>query len=452
MKKQEETIVALATPAGVGAISVIRLSGPDSFAVTDKIFSGRKKIAACKSHTLHYGKITDSEGITVDDVVVSVYRSPHSYTGEDSAEISCHGSPLIVQKIISLLLEAGARQAEPGEFTKRAYLNGRMDLSQAEAVVSVIQSSGEASLRGARNQIDGFISSKVNDLRERLLNLSSLVELELDFAEEDLEFVPEDILTGKIDNVVKELDILISSFRYGKVLRDGVNVALVGMPNVGKSSLLNFFLKEYRAIVSEIPGTTRDIIREDVVIDGIMYRLFDTAGIRKTSDVIESEGVIRSRETISSADLVLFISDVVQQFNSTLYQEVTSLTDPLNVIRVMNKTDLAGGETLPDADIYISVKNGTGIDHLFDYMRNKVSGQTTYTEKTAIITSARHLDCLKRARQHLITAKDTVRAGLTGEFISVDIRNSEAALAEIVGAISTDDILNNIFLNFCIGK
>ncbi len=338
MYHAEDTITAIATPQGIGAISIIRISGEKSIAATDNIFRGKLKLCEAKTHTLHYGNIYDNEEI-VDDVLISIFKSPNSYTGEDSIEISAHGNPLIANKIIELLLKNDVRLAEPGEFTKRAFLNNRLDLSQAEAVADVISANTEASMRGARNQLNGLLSAKVDELKTKLINASSFVELELDFAEEDIEFIGKKDLIKRIDSILTEIDSLLATYSFGRIIRDGVNVALVGIPNVGKSSLLNYLLKEARAIVSEIPGTTRDIIREDVNIEGVLFKLFDTAGMRFSNDRIELEGINRSREAVKNADVVLFLNDVDQEFDSTLYEEILTLNNQRNVLKVLNKID-----------------------------------------------------------------------------------------------------------------
>lgn len=448
---KEDTIIALATPAGVGAISVIRVSGQNSFLAIDKIFRGKIKIVDAASHTLHYGNIYNSDNEHIDDVLISVFKTPNSYTGEDSVEISTHGNPLITQKIIELLVGEDVRLAEPGEFTKRAFLNSRIDLAKAEAVADIIGSRTEASFRGARNQLDGMLSKKVSELRTQLLNSSSFVELELDFAEEDIQFVNQDELLKRIDSIIIEIDTLLESYSFGRVIRDGVNVALVGKPNVGKSSLLNYILKESRAIVSEIPGTTRDVIREEVSIDGILFRLFDTAGIRTSEDSIEKEGVIRSRETIRNADVVLFLEDVTQGESKELFIDLINLTSPNKILKVVNKTDLDKNSKI-DGDLKISAKTGEGIDLLFKKLKVVAIGTETYTEKTAIVTNLRHLNCLKKSRENLINARESILKKMSGEFISVDLRNAEMNLAEIIGEVTSDDILNNIFIKFCIGK
>jgi tRNA modification GTPase len=449
---KEDTIVALATPAGVGAISVIRVSGPTSFSAVDNIFYGNSKIENAASHTLHYGDIKNQNDEHIDDVLVSIFRAPNSYTGEDAVEISTHGNPLVTQKVIELLItNSDIRLAEPGEFTKRAFLNNRIDLAKAEAVADVINSRTEASFRGARNQLDGFLSRKVNELRSQLLNSSSFIELELDFAEEDIKFVNQDELLKRIDSILIEIDTLLESYEFGRVIRDGVDVAIVGKPNVGKSSLLNYILKESRAIVSEIPGTTRDVIREEVSIGGILFRLFDTAGIRTSDNPIEKEGILRSQETVRNADVVIFLEDVQQGESKDLLLDLLNYTSPDKIIKVVNKIDL-NKEFVKEADVKISAKTGDGIDLLFKKLKERTIGNESYTEKTAIVTNLRHHNCLKKSRENLMNARESILNKMSGEFISVDLRNAEMNLAEIIGEVTSDDILNNIFMKFCIGK
>jgi tRNA modification GTPase len=452
MKKfTEDTITAIATPSGAGAISVIRVSGPDSIAAADTIFKGKSRLADSESHTIHYGEICGENGNVIDDVLISIFRNPHSYTGEDSVEISTHGNPLISKQIIELLLRNGVRQAEPGEFTKRAYLNNRIDLAQAEAVADVISSRTDASLRGARNQLNGLLSQKVDEIRSSLINASSFVELELDFAEEDVEFINLNELSTRIKRIKDEIETLLKSYSFGKVIKDGVNVALVGKPNVGKSSLLNYILKESRAIVSHIPGTTRDIIREDVSIDGILFRLYDTAGIRISEDVIEKEGVLRSRQAVKDADVVLLINDVEQEYSGDLLKEISSITNPEKILNVLNKIDLRND--FPERfDARVSAMTGEGIENLFLIMKEKALGSSSYSEKNAVVSNSRHYDCLRRAKESLEKAEESISSGMSGEFIAVDLRKAADDLGEIIGIVTSDDILNNIFTKFCIGK
>lgn len=452
MTTKEDIIIALATPPGVGAISVIRISGPDCFSSVDKLFKGKQRIIDSASHTIHYGYICDSRGNYIDDVLVSVFKEPNSYTGEDSVEVSTHGNPLIAQKIIEEFLRLGSiRLAEPGEFTKRAFLNNKIDLSQAEAVADIIHARSEASLRGARNQLDGLLSQRVNKLRDSLINATSLIELELDFAEEDIEFVKTEELLKKIDEIIIEIDSLLETYNIGKVIRDGVNVALVGKPNVGKSSILNYFLKEARSIVSDIPGTTRDIIREEISIGGILFRLFDTAGFRESNNPIEEEGIKRSREVLRNADIILFIEDAQQESARDLLEELLNISSGDKIVRVLNKIDL-GEKKYYDGDVLVSAKTGQGMDKLSKLLVQKAIGTDYYTEKTAIVTNLRHYTCLRNARASLLNARESVLNKVSGEFISIDLRNASISLGEIIGEVTTDDILNNIFMKFCIGK
>ncbi len=447
----EDIIIAQATPVGEGAISVIRISGNGCIDILDNQFIGRSKLKNVLTHTIHYGKIVDEKNQVIDDVLVSVFINPNSYTGEDSIEISTHSSSVIVKKIIELLISKGIRSAEPGEFTKRAFLNGKIDLAQAEAVADIINARTEASLRGARNQLDGILSRKVDELRESLVSVSSLLELELDFAEEDLEFLSSQEAINKIDNIISEIESLLNTYSFGRVIREGINVALVGRPNVGKSSLLNYMLKESRAIVSEIPGTTRDIIREEVSIDGVLFKLFDTAGIRLAENTIEIEGVKRSREVVKEADIVLFINDVLDGYSEELFNELIGLTKSEKIITVLNKIDLNQDKKI-NADIRISAITGEGIKELMSLLKTKALGSKSYTEKNAVISNIRHYNALKKAKENLTSAKTSLLNKMTGEFVAVDLRLAEEHLGEIIGRVTTDDILNNIFSKFCIGK
>lgn len=449
---KEDTIIALATPPGVGAISIIRLSGDDSISLAENFFKGKSKISEATTHSVHYGKIFSEEFGVLDDVLITVFKSPNSYTGEDSVEISCHGNPFIVQSIIELFLSTNKiRLAEPGEFTKRAFLNNKIDLSQAEAVLDIIHSRTEASFRGARNQLDGLLSQKVDFLRKSIINALSFIELELDFAEEDIEFINNSELLKKLDEIIIEIDSLLESYSVGKIIRDGVNVALVGKPNVGKSSILNYLLKESRAIVSDIPGTTRDIIREEISIDGILFKLFDTAGLRESNDVIEREGIYRSREAIRNSDIVLFIEDVEQGDSKDLFSELINFTSPERIIKVINKIDLDPNCQL-FGDVRISAKTGEGVKKLIQKLKEVALGGNYYTERTVLVSNLRHYNCLRKSREYLINAHDSILKNLSGEFISVDLRNATISLGEIIGEVTSDDVLNNIFMQFCIGK
>ena len=447
----EDTIAAIATPNGVGAISIIRISGSNAMSAANIIFKGKLNLNEMKSNSVHLGKISDEAGGFVDDVLLTVFKSPNSYTGEDVVEISCHGNPLITQKIMEFLLKQEVRAAEPGEFTKRAFLNNKLDLAQAEAVISVISSRSEASLRGARNQLDGMLSKNVVELRSSLVDTLSFLELELDFADEDIEFVAKEELLDKINKIIKRIEDLLDSYNFGRVIRDGVNVAIVGAPNVGKSSLLNYLLKESRAIVSSTPGTTRDIIREEMTIDGLLFKLFDTAGLRISEDSIEKEGIRRSNEAVTNADLVLFLSDVEQGFNSNIYDDLLNIVDKNKVIRVINKIDLKANQSFEDG-IRLSALTGEGISDLLNEMRLFAAGNAIYSEKSAIVSNLRHYGCLERTKKSLMKAADSINNKFSSEFISLDLRGASDDLGEIIGAVTTDDILNTIFSIFWIGK
>lgn len=447
----DDTIVAQATPPGIGAISVIRISGPDSFNAIDKIFSGKNKIQNAKSHTIHYGKILTDDEI-IDDVLVSVFRNPHSYTGEDSVEISTHGSTFVVQKILALLtLDENIRVAEPGEFTKRAFLNDRIDLAQAEAVADLINARTLTSLRGARNQLDGMLSSKVDELRGKLINISSYIELELDFAEEEIEFIKRNELVTKIQNIVSDINNLLSSYSFGKIIRDGINLVIVGEPNVGKSSILNHILKESRAIVSSTPGTTRDTIREEISIDGLLFKIHDTAGFRASGEEIELEGIERSRSAVKNADLILFIGDIELGFAPQVETELSRLNPKAKIIKVLNKIDLDESKSYFE-DFKVSAKTTDGMMDFISGLKAKALGESAYSEYDAMVNNIRHFNCLERAKADLNHAIDTVNQNFGGEFIAADLRTAELALGEIIGIVTPDDVLNNIFSKFCIGK
>ena len=447
----EDTIVALATPPGIGAISVIRISGRESFNVVSKIFSKKDEILNARSHTIHYGYIVKND-VVIDDVLVSIFREPHSYTGENSIEINTHGSPIIVQKIISLLIEfPEIRLAEPGEFTKRAFLNNKMDLAQAEAVADLINSRTEVSLKGARNQLNGRLSSKITDLRQNLLNILSFIELELDFSEENIEFVERHKLQMKLEELINEIQTLLSTYDYGRIVRNGLNVAIVGETNVGKSSIMNYLLKESRSIVSNIPGTTRDIISEEISIEGLLFKLFDTAGIRESSDELEAEGINRSISTIENADIILFIGDIESDFSEEIEKQIENLNPKSPVKKVLNKIDLNDSISI-SSDYRVSALTGEGMHDFIEGLRNLAQSQNAYTEKDVIVSDIRHFNCLSRASENLNKAYLTLQANASSEYLAADLRAVEMSLSEIIGNITPEAVLNNIFSKFCIGK
>lgn len=446
-----DTITALATPFGSGAVSLIRISGPEAITISDKMFNGRKSLQTASTHTIHYGQFIGENQQVIDDGCAFVFRAPKSYTGEDSVELSCHGNPLLVQKIVHRLVGLGCRLAQPGEFSKRAFLNGKLDLVQAEAVMDIISARTSAAARGARTQLNGALSKQVNTLRTSLLELAGTLELDLDFAEEDIQIASTQETERKLTQLTQNLDSLLDTYAYGKIIKDGVNVALAGQTNTGKSSLLNYLLKESRAIVSAVPGTTRDIVREELSIDGVLYHFHDTAGIRQATDSVEKIGIERSYQALQQADIVIFMSDATKGFCSELYDDILDKVSRERIIKVFNKCDLAEPD-YSKADVALSVKTGNGVVQLLEILREKTCKSATYSENSAIITNIRHKSCLENARKALKQAQETLKEGMSCEFIAVDVKTAIQSLEDITGTISTDDTLNHIFDNFCIGK
>lgn len=479
------TIVALATPAGVGAIGVIRLSGSHAILIADKIFKG-KRLENQPSHTAHFGKIVTPEGRVLDEVLITLFKGPNSYTGEDTAEISCHGSPYILQQVIQRCLEHGARLAEPGEFTLRAFLHGKMDLTQAEAVADLIASESSAAHELAIKQLRGGFKQEIQHLRDELIHFASLVELELDFGEEDVEFADRNDLRQLIQRIRSITQSLIHSFTLGNALKMGVNTVIAGRPNAGKSTLLNALLNEERAIVSDIPGTTRDTIEEVLNIRGVQFRIVDTAGIREAQDAIETIGVQRTLEKVREAAVLVYVWDVAGGMTlAELWQDLAGLwQEELKMLVVCNKMDRnphfqtewilqpnrkdihpyllpedekatvqipAGIPLDENALIPISAKNQQNIALLKDRLYEIVVGGELRQEST-IVANARHRDALLRADQALADVLTGLDTGVTGDFVAMDIRRSLAFLGEITGEIGVEDLLGNIFGKFCIGK
>ena len=450
MIPDHDTIIAPATAAG-GAIAVIRVSGRDAFALCDRIFRGRQPLAGAGGYTVHYGEIADGERI-VDDVLATVFRAPHSYTGEDSVEISCHGSSYIVSEILRLLTAAGGRMAQPGEFTIRAYLAGKLDLSQAEAVADTIAASSRAAHALASTQMRGGYSDELERLRDKLLNLTSLLELELDFSEEEVEFADRTTLRETMERIGTEIDRLRHSFSLGNAIKEGVAVAIAGAPNVGKSTLLNRLLNEERAMVSEIAGTTRDVIEERANIGGVLFRFLDTAGIRSTDDRLERMGIERTMESIRRAQIVIHMIDAA--LPETSCKPDFALRPDQKLLTVANKTDKAPAAlTLPEGTIGISAKHGEGIDRLCDALRRSVDTEALY-HGDAVVSNNRHYEALTTAREALGRALDGLGNGLPADLLSEDIRQVIHHLGSITsrGAIAPDEVLQNIFSKFCIGK
>jgi tRNA modification GTPase len=452
----DDTIVALATPPGVGAIGVIRLSGKETFAIADKIFSA-KKISLQGSHTIHVGFLKDGDTV-LDEAVLSVFKNPTSYTGEDVVEISCHGSSFILQKVIDVCIKNGARLAKPGEFTQRAFLNGKLDLAQAEAVADLIVSNTAASQKAALHTMRGGFSEHLKMLREQLIKFSALIELELDFSQEDVEFADRKKFHELIDELTVSTNQLINSFQLGNVIKNGVTVAIVGKPNAGKSTLLNTLLNENRAIVSDIPGTTRDTIEEIINIDGILFRLIDTAGIRQHSaDVIETAGIERSFEKMKQADLVVYLFDAGEEKSEVRSQKSELEKQQLNYLMVANKIDEEGEAAVKEkfndeaGIIFISAKQNLHTEVLKEKMVDAVLKGQIQTEGT-VVTNARHHHTLKEVAKSLTDIKAGLNNKLPGDLLALDIRRCLHYLGEITGEITNDDQLDYIFSKFCIGK
>lgn len=452
-----DTIVALATPPGIGAIGVIRLSGPQALAIANRLFPA-KDLEAQASHSLHVGLLRQ-HGEDLDEVVVSLFKAPRSYTGEHVVELSCHGSPYVQQRVIEACIAEGARLAKPGEFTQRAFLNGKLDLAQAESVADLIAANSAASARTALQHIRGGFSKALGQLREQLLQFSALIELELDFSQEDVEFADRTRLRSLLHDARTLTAQLLQSFRLGNVVRNGVSVAIIGRPNAGKSTLLNALLNEERAIVSEIAGTTRDTIEETLNIDGILFRLIDTAGIRNhTSDVIESFGIEKSRQKLHDADLVLFLFDAVHTTPVELRELESELPhEGKPWLSVANKVDAADETALraswqERADLlFLSAKSGHGIDALKAAMVAKVLEGTTGGE-SVVVTNARHYAALQQVATSVQDVLDGLDNGLPGDLLALDIRRCLHYLGEITGEITNEDQLDYIFSKFCIGK
>ncbi|MDB4655457.1 tRNA uridine-5-carboxymethylaminomethyl(34) synthesis GTPase MnmE [Flavobacteriales bacterium] len=457
----DDTIMALATASGAGAIAVIRISGKEAFAITDKVFKskGKKTASKAESHTIIFGDIVDRNEL-VDEVLISVFRNPKSFTGEDSVEISCHGSTFIQKRILNLLSRNGCRMAKPGEYTMRAFMNRKMDLSQAEAVADLIASSSEAAHKVAMHQMRGGFSSELKVLREELIHFASLIELELDFSEEDVEFADRSQMIELINRIISTIDRLIGSFELGNVIKEGVQVAIIGEPNAGKSTLLNALLNEERAIVSDIAGTTRDTVEDELVIEGIKYRFIDTAGIRQTTDTIESLGIERTMKKAEQADVVMFLFDASTYSSEQLKSEISELKKGKSdlesrLILVANKTDKAlESITKKFAEfdtVSISAKEKTGIEELTSRLTDFVNLSALKEDQT-IVTNTRHIQALSDAKNSLLEVLTGFENQMSGDLVAIDIRKSLFHLGEITGEITTDDLLGNIFSKFCIGK
>ncbi|MBT28754.1 MAG: tRNA uridine-5-carboxymethylaminomethyl(34) synthesis GTPase MnmE [Thalassobius sp.] len=455
--ENNDTIIALATPPGKGAIAVLRVSGKEAIATTNKLFPS-KNLEKAKTHTIHYGTIEEENAHIIDEVLISVFKEPRSYTGENTVEISCHGSSYIIKKLIEVFQKNGVRYAQPGEFTKRAFMHGKLDLAQAEAVADLISSETEAAHQTALKQIRGGFSEEIKELREKLIHFASMIELELDFSEEDVEFADRDQLKSLINEIKIIVERLINSFSVGNVIKNGIPTVIAGKPNAGKSTLLNALLKEEKAIVSDIPGTTRDFIEDEIVIGGYNFRFTDTAGLRETQDKVEAIGVQRTYEKMKKASLIMYLFDTSITPLKDLKEEV-KLLEELNTpyVLIANKIDLMENHQLPEELasiphlISISAQNKENIESLTHEILHLVN-LDSFKSGDTIVTNARHYESLSNTFKSLNDVLDAIDSGVSGDFLALDIRQALYHLGEITGEITTDDLLANIFSKFCIGK
>ena len=455
----DDTICAMSTAKGKGAIAIIRLSGPESIKIVDSIFDGAQPIERALHASMTYGKLRRrGSDFILDEVIVAKFEKPNSYTGQDLVEINCHGGIYVVQEILNELLKVGARLAEPGEFTRRAFINGKMDLLQVESIADVIDAQTARGLNSAQRQLSGILSEKLLSLKDQIVKQMALLEIELDFSEEDIKFASREEMLENVNGLVVEIEKLIASFRFGKILREGVHLVLAGKPNVGKSSILNRLLQEERAIVSDIPGTTRDVIEESLDIDGLLFKVSDTAGIRITKESVESLGVERTRYTLERADQILFIVDASEPLDRLDYQALELLNSirSENILLLLNKIDIADRIDAGFAEQFqlscrISAKTGEGFAE-FKKMLVESNLDADTTDSGAFINKLRHRDALRKSREYLLHAGQSLEKHLSPEFVAVDIRAALDALGQVTGEVTTDDILNDIFSSFCIGK
>jgi len=457
-----DTITAIATAPGVSAVAIVRVSGPEAVGVADAVFRGRAPLSRAAGFTVHYGSAVDRSGETVDEVLATIFRGPHSYTGEDLVEFGCHGGAVVTAAVLDALLAAGARNAEPGEFTRRAFLNGRIDLSQAEAVADLIGARSGRARRASLEQLSGRLGSRVGELRKELLDLCALLELDLDFAEEGLEVIEPASVDKRLAAAAGHVRHLASTYEEGRLYRDGVAVVFAGRPNAGKSSLFNALLKEERAIVTPVPGTTRDYLEESVALDGILFRLIDTAGIRASNDAIEQEGILRAHNALRAADIIVLVADVtVETPPATLVKELGPLSEGQKLITALNKTDLLdhpvpvttvkGEEDSCGTLLSVSALTGEGIQVLHKTLVRLASSGFRSDEHDVLITNRRHKEALERAAADL-DRRATLTQGATNEFVALDLREAVNSLSEITGQMTSEEILNAIFSRFCIGK
>lgn len=450
---QRPAIAAIATPVGEGGIAVIRISGADAIRIAESIFHGAK-LTEIASHTVHFGKVMRNAHV-VDEVLATVFRSPRSYTGEDTVEISCHGGVLVSQMVLETILAAGARSAEPGEFTQRAFLNGKLELSQAEAVADLIHAKSRKAVEAAQQQLEGALGNHIRAFRQGIIDMVAMVELELDFIEEDVEFASREQLLALIAALNTEIFKLLETYETGRLVKYGVRTVFAGKPNAGKSTLLNALMGKDRAIVSDIAGTTRDVIDADWSYDGMLFVLTDTAGLRATADLVEAEGVRRSHSAMKDADLIVLLHDVsteLSEDDESLWMRLRDTHPHTSMLRVGNKADLAAGCDLSRFDLCISATSGAQLDVLKKTMRDSVLKNKDIDTSGLLITTSRHRDALAKTRQHLLDAEAAIHAGQTGDFVAIDLRAALQELGSLTGQITTEDLLDSIFSRFCIGK
>lgn len=453
---QKEPIAAIATPVGEGGIAVIRVSGKDAIANVNPAFQG-KDLTGLPSHTVHFGNIIDNEGKVVDEVLVTLFHSPKSYTGEETVEISCHGGVLVTQQVLETILEFGIRSAEPGEFTQRAFLNGKMELSQAEAVADLIHAKSKKALDAAHQQLEGRLGEHIKEFRQQIIDATAMVELELDFVEEDVEFANKEELEQLLKDLDEEIDHLLATYETGRLVKHGVKTVFIGLPNAGKSTLLNTLVGKDRAIVTEIAGTTRDTIDVDWSYDGLLFKLIDTAGLRDTKDVIEAEGVKRSQKAFEEADLAVYLKDLSRPFSAEEREDIASFQKkagetPFVLIGTKKDIALDVEDKRLDYDLKISALEGEKIEELKKLMKQRALENKYYDSSSILVTSSRHRDALLKSQEHVRSALQALDRGMTGDFLSIDLRAALNELGTITGEITNEDVLDSIFSRFCIGK
>ncbi|MFA6233822.1 MAG: tRNA uridine-5-carboxymethylaminomethyl(34) synthesis GTPase MnmE [Bacteroidota bacterium] len=452
-----DTIAAIATPPGTAGLAVIRISGSDAVTLAAAVFRGAD-LRKVDTHTVHYGGVHDQDGVLVDEVMAAVFRSPRSYTGEDSVEISCHGGAVVTQRVLHCFLAAGMRHAEPGEFTRRAFLNGRIDLLQAEAVADLIHAQSQEAYHASLRQLEGTLSKYVRAIREQLVHALSMLELSLDFVEEDVAFMTQSELHRLISDATEKMQRALDSFGSGRIVREGVRVALIGRPNVGKSSLLNTLLGSERAIVTETPGTTRDFIEEALLLRGELFRFIDTAGLRGTDDLVEREGIARTHEMMRQSEIVCFLSEAADGLDGLAQLRSVASLERIDqaVLTVFTKSDLVSQseiDLLVQHGVPVSVQDGSGLDHFRDALADLTRRISTAPEQGDIlVTNVRHADCLRKGLEALTRAEAALLEGRTEEFVALDVREAVGVLGEMIGEVTSEDVLNGIFARFCIGK